>query len=239
VFLWLALGVKMTREELWYNASTKRWAEFLHEQRSAGSTIIAYALRHGTTELNQDNCFRGWADVPLDDQGRKDAAVAADYLKDKGIKHVFHSDLSRAVETAHIAIDKMNTKPTDQEDERLRPWDIGELSGKDRDENAELLRWYVDNPERNIPGGESLSEFGERCQEALEEYMKIARRDGPILFVFHTSNVIQLENFCTGTGAEGKPEVDERVKPGGILTVDSNLHTEAVLKDGGKGEYGS
>ena len=41
------------------------------------------------------------------------------------------------------------------------------------------------------------------------------------------------------SGAEGKPEVDERVKPGGIITVDENLHTEAVLKDGGKAEYGS
>ena len=230
----------MTREERWDNSIKERWDSFLYEQRSQSGVIIAYALRHGTTELNQDNKFRGWADVPLDDKGRADAAQAAEFLKDSGIKHIFHSDLSRAVDTADIVAKKLSTAPlSDREDERLRPWDIGELSGKDRDENAELLRWYVDNPSRSIPGGESLEEFGERCQEALEEYMKIARRGGPILFVFHTSNVIQLENFCTGTGAEGKPEVDERVKPGGILTVDDKLHTEAVLKDGGRAEYGS
>jgi broad specificity phosphatase PhoE len=230
----------MTREERWFNSGKARWDSFLYEQRSIGGVIIAYALRHGTTELNQDNKFRGWADVPLDDKGRQDAAGAGSYLKDKGIKHIFHSDLSRAVETADIVVQAMSVPPlSDREDERLRPWDIGDLSGKDRDENAELLRWYVDHPERNIPGGESLEEFGERCQEALEEYIKIAKRDGPILFVFHTSNVIQLENFCKGIGAEGKPEVDERVLPGGILTVDDKMQTEAVLKDGGKAEYGS
>ncbi len=230
----------MTREERWFNEGKERWDAFLYERRSSSGVIIAYALRHGTTELNQDNKFRGWVDVPLDDQGRRDAAVAAEFLKDTGIRHIFHSDLSRAVDTADIVVEKLSTKPlSDREDERLRPWDIGDLSGKNRDENAELLRWYVDNPNRSIPGGESLDEFGERCQEALAEYMKIARRDGPVLFVFHTSNVVQLENFCTGSGAEGKPEVDERVKPGGIITVDENLHTEAVLKDGGKAEYGS
>src|SRR5258708_40164023 len=67
--------------------------------KSHGKTLV-YALRHGTTQLNEDNKFRGWIDISLDDKGRTDAEAAAEFLKDKGIIAIRCSDLARAIETA-------------------------------------------------------------------------------------------------------------------------------------------
>jgi broad specificity phosphatase PhoE len=231
----------MTREELWFSRGRVTWDAEQRDYRSApNGTVILYALRHGTTQLNEDNKFRGWIDVSLDDKGEKDAAKAAKFLSGRGIKAIYCSNLKRTEETAAIVGDVLGLSP--QSDARLRPWDVGELSGKDKTENDEELQYYSDHPKETIPDGESLQHFGDRSQNALDEYIEIARARGPILLVFHTSNTVQLGNYCKGTGAIGRPESDEVVKPGGVLAVTdlgNKLECEAILKDGGKGTYGS
>jgi probable phosphoglycerate mutase len=202
--------------------------------------VLVYALRHGTTELNTDNKFRGWVDVPLDEQGRKDAEEAAEFLEDKGITMIYCSDLIRAQETAKIVGEKLGLNPIS--DYRLRPWNVGSLSGEDKDENKDILDHHIDHPDQPLPQGESLDEFGERTQEAIDYYLDEARSEGVKLLVFHTSNVIQLENLCKGKGADGRPEANDSVHPGGIVVVTEKkgkLSSKPVLKDNGEGEYGS
>ena len=208
--------------------------------KSPGKTLL-FALRHGTTELNEDGKFRGWINVPLDEKGRKDALEAAQFLKDKGITMVYCSDLDRACETAQIVCDELGLgDPTP--DVRLRPWDVGELSGQDKEANRPTLEYHIDHPEEPIPGGESLAEFGERTQQAIDYYLEEARHEGVKLLVFHTSNVIQLENFCKGEGAEGRPESKDSVLPGGVVQVEEKkgkLTCKPVLKEDGEAQYGS
>jgi len=208
--------------------------------QSPGKTLL-YGLRHGQTELNAEKRFRGWTEVPLDEQGRKDAKEAAKFLKDKGIHMIYCSDLNRAVETAQIVakelgIDKVWT------DYRLRPWNMGELTGQKRDEKSvKELDEYIDNPDWKIPGGESLDEFAARCQEALEYYFHEARNEGIKLLVFHTSNVVQTENYCAGEDPTGRPEGQDSVDPGGIIKVTEkkgSLICKPVFKEDGKAEYG-
>jgi len=203
-----------------------------------GSTVL-YALRHGTTNLNQDDKFRGWVDVDLDDKGIQDANGAAAFLKDKGIKEIYCSDLKRAVHTAEIVGGVLGLKPTP--DPRLRPWNIGELSGKSKKDHQKELEHYIDNPTEKIPGGESLDEFSKRSQDVDNEYLDKFKASGPGLLVFHTSNVIQLENN-TKEELHARPESDETVKPGGVIAVTvkgDKLDSEAVLKDNGPASYGS
>jgi len=204
--------------------------------------VIMYALRHGSTKLNEDNKFRGWADPELDDNGQKDAEEAGTFLKGKGIKAIYCSDLKRATETAAI-VNKVLGLPRDPvPDERLRPWDVGDLSGKDKDENDDILQDHIDHPKKVLPGGESLQHFCDRSQNVLDEYVEKAKKDGPILLVFHTSNTVQLQNYCKGSKATGRPESDECVTPGGIMKITDlgdKLEAEAILKDGGKASYGS
>jgi glucosyl-3-phosphoglycerate phosphatase len=56
--------------------------------------------RHGQTTFNAERRFQGQLDVPLNDRGRQQAALAARYLAALGPGAIFSSDLSRAAETA-------------------------------------------------------------------------------------------------------------------------------------------
>jgi|SRR5271166_2690045 len=233
----------MTREEMFYNRGQAAWDAETRDLRFAPTgVIIMYALRHGSTVLNEQNKFRGWADPELDAAGRKDAEEAGDFLKGRGIKAIYCSDLKRAVETASIVSKKLGLPGEPVPDKRLRPWDVGELSGKDKDENDDVLQYHIDHPQVPIPDGESLQHFSDRSQNVMDEYMAKAKKDGPILLVFHTSNTVQLQNNCKGSKATGRPESDECVKPGGVMKVTElgdKLDAEAILKDGGKATYGS
>jgi len=59
-----------------------------------------YLLRHGETQWNREEVFRGTKDIPLNERGLKQAQMAGKYFKDKGIQGIFSSPLKRALETA-------------------------------------------------------------------------------------------------------------------------------------------
>jgi alpha-ribazole phosphatase len=192
---------------------------------------IIYAVRHGETDNNKDKKFRGWIDVPLNDTGIAQAKLSRKFLEGKGIKEVFCSDLGRAVTTAKLVMP--NISP--EHDKDLRPWDVGIFSGKERDIYQSSLNKYIDDPEKPIPDGESLKEFADRNKKELQKYLKIAKKEGPILLVFHSSNCIQLEKLIEGKDELGRPEDVDRVLPGGVMCVldegDAGLKVEVVFGD--------
>jgi len=180
----------------------------------------------------------------LDANGRKEAKEAAEFLKDKGITMIYSSDLERAMETAFIIANELGLDEP-WSDFRLRPWNVGEFSGKNKDEHMDELMEYVDNPSWDVPGGESLDKFIDRIHEAIEYYIHEGRSEGIKLLVTHTSDVIQLDNYVKGKSGHGRPEKDDTVEPGGIVKVSEKkgkLSAEPVLREikgGGKAEYGS
>lgn len=205
--------------------------------------VLLYVVRHGDTVLNASNAFRGWMDPKLDENGVKGAHEAGEWLKGKGVKMAYCSDLKRAVETADIICEALGIAPA-YKDFSLRPWHVGEFAGKEKTEKRQAeLDEYVDNPHWEIPEGESLNEFGDRVQEAIKYYIHEAREEGIKLIVTHTSDCIQFNDYCRGEGPAGKPEGVDIVEPGGILRVtekNGKLKCEAVLKEKkGTAEYGA
>lgn len=182
--------------------------------QSQGNVII-YAIRHGETVLNKDNRFRGWIEVPLNKTGIEQAKRTRKYLADKGIKEVFCSDLGRARHTAKIAMPSISA----ESDSLLRPWDVGDFSGQPKEPLTPALNHHINNPKIPLPNGESLKEFSDRQKKAFAKYLKIAQKSGPILLVFHTSNIIQIEKIVEGKNELGRPEEVDRVPPGGVLVV--------------------
>jgi 2,3-bisphosphoglycerate-dependent phosphoglycerate mutase len=61
-------------------------------------------LRHGQSTWNLENRFTGWIDVPLTEQGKKEADEAGKLLKDIKLDIAFTSVLIRAVDTLSIAL---------------------------------------------------------------------------------------------------------------------------------------
>ena len=64
-------------------------------------------LRHGESQWNLENRFTGWADVPLTENGRKEAAAAGELLKQHKLAFdvVHTSVLVRAIKTANLALE--------------------------------------------------------------------------------------------------------------------------------------
>ena len=59
-------------------------------------------IRHGETEWNAAELFRGRADIPLNENGLRQAGLLSEYLKDKQIDAIYSSPLGRARKTAEI-----------------------------------------------------------------------------------------------------------------------------------------
>ncbi|MCK4758386.1 MAG: histidine phosphatase family protein, partial [Thermoplasmata archaeon] len=86
-----------------------------------------YLLRHGETAWNIEKVFRGRAEVPLTDNGIKQAELAGEHLRGKDIEAIYSSPLERAYETARIAGRKLDLKP--EVDERLTGFNFGHWQG--------------------------------------------------------------------------------------------------------------
>lgn len=146
-----------------------------------------YLVRHGQTAWNLEEIFRGRADIPLDDTGRKEAHLAGEALREETIQAVYSSPLSRSMETAEN-ISKFHNLPVQALDP-IVDISYGEWEGVS---NQEVRRKYPDlyqlwhhEPHRvRFPGGESLDDVRSRTVGALEEL--VTRHPGEnIVLVAH------------------------------------------------------
>jgi broad specificity phosphatase PhoE len=202
-------------------------------------TLVGILQRHGDTDTNEKNQFRSRLDPPLNEKGFSQAEQASDnIIRDKfEIKRIISSPLLRAMQTADIFSEKLGL-PVSQ-DRGLLCWALGFLSGRDKDDYSDILDYYVDNPHKVIPEGESLDDLEQRTFEFFNEHLK----NELTLFVTHTSNIITVENLVNGN-REGRPESGESsVDTGGTVGVyvdDSGKYsTEILFGNEKEAQYGS
>jgi ribonuclease H / adenosylcobalamin/alpha-ribazole phosphatase len=129
-----------------------------------------YLVRHGRTVLNVEIRFRGRLEIPLDEQGRKEAWVAAHLLGAVGPEAVYTSPLARAREVAAAISSVTGARIADHP--ALVNLDYGEWEGLTKAECArrdpELWRLYRESPEdAACPGGEALAAAADRVVAAL------------------------------------------------------------------------
>ena len=141
----------------------------------------AYLLRHGETAWNIQKVFRGQSDVPLTENGRKQAGLASRYLRGKGIAHIYTSPLSRASETAQAVGKELDIIP--KRVEGFTGMGLGQWQGKPhrevREEYPDIYELYENEPQNlTIPGGETYREVQDRVMEALEEIEKRRKKAG-------------------------------------------------------------
>lgn len=105
-------------------------------------TYTLILLRHGQSEWNQKNLFTGWVDVRLTEQGIREAKRAGELLLENDFLPdvLFTSVLSRAIQTANLALDTADRLWIPVERSwRLNERHYGDLQGKDK---AETLEQY-------------------------------------------------------------------------------------------------
>lgn len=139
-----------------------------------------YYLRHGQTTWNADgNRYAGASDVPLTEIGIEQARQGAALIRDIEFDAVFCSGMSRALETAKLALDGRDVPIV--QDPRLNEMSYGSWEGKT---HAEILaepdnQWqgWVTDPDAHRPGksGELASELVARVTAFLFDVMQPGR----------------------------------------------------------------
>jgi glucosyl-3-phosphoglycerate phosphatase len=194
---------------------------------------MAYGVRHGNTKANSADEFRGWEDFELDEQGLNEAHEAAEWFVTQGVKptRIISSPLSRARKTAEIIGSALGISV--EIEERFKPLNVGEYAGKDKDKTWDEFVHYLDNPDEEIPDGESVHGFADRDIEALDEYLDEAATNGPIILVWHTSNTVIADCYLKSgeIGLECRPEEKDIVSPGGIIAISPTREVTPVFKD--------
>jgi broad specificity phosphatase PhoE len=139
-----------------------------------------FLIRHGRTGGNRQR-YVGWEDVPLDQEGvRQAAAVAAAVAADR-IDAVYASPLSRAVDTARPLAEarglEVQVRPA------LKEIDYGRYQGMLKADQP--LRLRHEHRVEPMPGGESLADVYRRIEGAWRELREELAHGRSIAVVGH------------------------------------------------------
>lgn len=192
-------------------------------------------VRHGETEYNAKGLWTGWEDPPLNNEGKEEALSAGRKIKnlDPDVDWVvFVSPLTRAVQTAHIAIEKaglytsriVNAPALVERNYGVytgkNKWEIEKSIG--HEEFIKLRRGF-DYP---IEEGESLKQVYQRVIPWYVDQVVPLLEEGTSVLIFaHGNSLRALVKYLDGiddTGVEhleletGRPRVYD-VKDG-VLT---------------------
>ena len=174
-------------------------------------------VRHGETEWNVAEIFRGRIDIELNETGIKQAALLAEYLGDLRIDAIYSSPLKRALKTAKIiaGYHQLNVEIAPG----LIDFNYGKWQGlphqEVKDKYKELYAEWISSPERvKIPAGESLDEVRERARGVVDDV--IAKDKGTIALVSH--RVVNKVLICALLGLDNSHFWNIRQDTCGIST---------------------
>jgi probable phosphoglycerate mutase len=149
-------------------------------------------VRHGKTVLNSlDDAerLRGWMDIPLNEEGFREAQYTAKRIAQHRIQTIYCSDLCRAQQTGEAVV-RTSGAPIIHT-AGLRPWNLGTLAGQRVKDILPILKQLEVNPKLPAPGGESFLDFFRRYSRCLRGLLKAAARSSScIVAVTHVRNLL-------------------------------------------------
>ena len=122
-----------------------------------------YLVRHGQTVTNEAGRWTGWYDAPLTERGREDARRARDFLGAMTFDKVYSSDLSRARDTALLALPGCTPEQTPL----LREIHVGSYENRPFTILTPEAHAYTSEFGYEHLGGESYAAFTARVREFL------------------------------------------------------------------------
>jgi broad specificity phosphatase PhoE len=169
-----------------------------------------WLIRHGESQGNLEQRIQGWADYPLTDQGRHQAAQLAERLalavcahgsrtehpqresedewRECPIQELVASPLQRAAETAYIIGDALGLPV--RFDARLREYNFGPLSGLTASEITARFptvraAWQANRLWQPLPGEEGEPAFVARVRAAMDEVLVRMFENTGLIVVAH------------------------------------------------------
>jgi broad specificity phosphatase PhoE len=152
-------------------------------------------VRHGQTEWNRIERFRGRADIPLNDTGLEQARRIAQHLSREPFVAVYAGPLQRTLATAEpIAEAKhLSVQPL----AGLMDIDFGAWQGLTPEEAAarypdDYSRWLDHPAQVHFPGGESLNQVRVRAMTAIRNLAKMHDGETVVLVGHRIANKVIL-----------------------------------------------
>jgi broad specificity phosphatase PhoE len=158
-------------------------------------------VRHGETEWNAEEIFRGRADVNLNEKGFVQAKLLGEYLSNSRLEAVYSSPLQRALRTAETIARphslSVRTEPA------LVDLDYGEWQGMPLTEVKKIykglyIKWEKTPESVKFPGGEGLDDVKNRAVAAVNKMVK--KHKGSLVLVSH--RVVNKVLICSMLGLD-------------------------------------
>lgn len=227
------IGMHVIDEDVWKRVKDGELRAFSIGGRAQREMIKVaprefFLIRHGHTSMNHHtdqsaDRIRAWKDIPLDEEGRKDAYAMATALIGSGIECLYCSDLSRAKDTAKIIGEAIGSEVEPLKE--LRPWDLGKFAGRTTvDALPEIAIYASQTPDEKVPGGESFNDFKARAFEGLRKSLAEDRSDVVGIVTHH-----RFERLIEAWKAAGFPEdhsldvgtfLDRGCAPGSVIKME-------------------
>jgi len=174
-------------------------------------------IRHGDTDWNVEEIFRGRVDVELNAAGVRQAQLLARFLEGVPMEAVYSSPLKRAFRTAEIVAAPHGLDVIAKQE--LVDFHFGAWQGMShdavRDEFKALYYEWLKNPHRvRILGGETLDEVKRRAGRLINEV--IATNAGTVALVSH--RVIHKVMICSLLGLDNSHFWDIELDTCGVTT---------------------
>lgn len=191
-----------------------------------------YFVRHGETEWNVLKKIQGKTDIPLNENGRKQARELAEKFVNEKLPAVraYTSPQLRAAETAKAAADALGIACEELDD--LREMDLGEWEGSNWDiieaEYGETYDyWNTHRRYVKTPGGECYNDVLERTLNALEYILSKETED--VLVVTHSAILMSLGCYLAKLPFDEDEMVGRfKTKNAEVVTIEEEQIREAI-----------
>lgn len=181
---------------------------------------MIHLVRHGETEWSRTRRHTGRTDLPLTDEGRRQAAGLRPTLEQLTVTTVLSSPLLRARETAALTGHGDGLVV----DDRLREWDYGTAEGRTTDElRRDTPGWSVwTHP---IEGGEQLADVARRADDLIDD---LEAFPGDVL-VFGHAHLFRIlaARWCGFPAGAGARFV---LDPASVSTLGQERATRSVIR---------
>lgn len=176
--------------------------QITHMAPPGTNETLVYLVRHAQTTWNLERRFQGQLDVPLSEEGMRQAKAVAAWLGGQQVAFsaVYTSDLLRARQTAQPIGERLGLVP--QPVQALREIYAGEWQGLLTGEieqryPGQLARWYEQAHTFRLPGGETIPEVRARVLAWYLEAVE-AHRGEAIVVVSHGMAIRSLLSALNG-----------------------------------------
>ena len=177
--------------------------------------------RHGETDWNVAEVFRGRADVALNETGVQQAELLGEYLSGVKIDAVYSSPLKRALKTAEAIAGRHALEVNVVHG--LIDFDFGEWQGfshqEVKDKYKELYAEWINHPDQvSMPAGESLGDVRKRAMVVVNDIME-RYHEGRVVLASH--RVVNKVLICVLLGLDNSHFWNIKLDTCGITSFSS------------------